>query len=268
MGGCPLSHTNPAAYTLRIKDLVSRGFGASRQSKDHFPKVAVVGALRCGTNYLKFLLETNYRVTAGFSDFGWKHAGVAIFNRGSGYDYPDVPLFYIVKNPYAFVVSLHRYYIAHRKNIISHDAFDEFLTRPIVLFDSQLKNSPQMRFSNPIQYWNYIYWNLENLSQEKFRSLGFNYEDLLADPNGIRKLEQTFRFRKRTDETVFPRNQLKRLTGVTTDVAGGQYETEDSFDSGYYIEKKYLEEFSAEQLRHIRNEVDHSIMARRGYPVF
>lgn len=253
---------------MRIKDLVSRGFGISRPSKDDLPKVAVVGALRTGTNYLKFLLETNYRVSAGFSDFGWKHAGVAIFNRGSGYDYPNVPLFYIVKNPYAFVVSLHRYYVAHKKNIISHETFDRFLTQPIVLFDSQLKDSPQMRFSNPIQYWNYIYWNLENLSREKFRSLGFNYEDLLANPDGIRTLEQMFRFQKRTDETVVPRNQLKRLSGVTADVAGGQYETDDSFDSGYYIEKKYLEDFSKEQLRFIRDEVDHGLMARRGYPVF
>jgi hypothetical protein len=252
---------------LRIKGIFSRGSSASREDGENLPKVAVVGALRTGTNYLKFLLETNYQVTASFSDFGWKHAGVPIFNRGSGFEYPDVPLFYIVKNPYAFVVSLHRYYMEHKKNIISHDAFDSFLTRPLVLFDSQLKNSPQMRFSNPIQYWNFLYWNLENLAPEKFRSLGFNYEDLLLDPNGIRKLEQAFRFKKKTDETIIPRNQLKRLTGVTSDVAGGRYETEDSFDSAYYIEKKYLEDFSEEQLRFIRDEVDHDVMARRGYSV-
>jgi len=249
---------------LRIKDLFTRGSSAHRPSYDQLPKVAVVGALRTGTNYLKFLLEANYQITAAFSEFGWKHAGVPIFNHGSGFDYPDVPVFYIVKNPYAFVMSLHRYYVEHRKNIISHDAFDHFLTRPIVLFDSQLKNSPQMRFSNPIQYWNYIYWNLENLSTEKFRSIGFNYENLLADPEGIKALEQVFRFRKRTGRTIVPRNQLKRLTGVTADVAGGQYETEDSFDSSYYIEEKYLNDFSEAQLSFIRNELDPQLMARRG----
>jgi hypothetical protein len=252
---------------LRIKSLFSLAFGPSEGSDDQLPKVAVLGALRSGTNYLKFLLESNYHVAARFSDFGWKHAGVPVFNPGSGYKYPDEPLFFIVKNPYAFVVSLHRYYLAHRKNILSHDEFDRFLTQPIFLFDSQLKDSPQMRFSNPIQYWNYVYWNLENLNKEKFRALGFNYEDLLADPSGIRAVEQSFRFQKKTSETVIPRNQLKRLSGVTPVVAGGQYETEESFDSSYYVDQKYLADFSGEQLRFIRDEVDHSLMARRKYPV-
>jgi hypothetical protein len=252
---------------LRIKSLFSRAFGPSRGSDGQLPKVAVVGALRSGTNYLKFLLESNYHVAARFSDFGWKHAGVPVFNPGSSYKYPDEPLFFIVKNPYAFAVSLHRYYLAYRRNIVSHDDFDRFLTQPILLFDSQLKDSPQMRFSNPIQYWNYVYWNLENLNKDRFHVLGFSYEDLLADPGSIRAVEQSFRFQKRTSETVIPRNQLKRLSGVTPVVAGGQYETDESFDGSYYAEKKYLGDFSSEQLRFIRDEVDHSLMARRKYPV-
>ena len=252
---------------MRIKDIVSRGFASSNRSNDQMPKVAVLGALRCGTNYLKFLLESNYYVSAGFSEFGWKHAGVPIFNRGSGYEYPDVPLFYIVKNPYAFVVSLHRYYLALRRNIISHDEFGKFLTYPIVLHDSQLEHSPQMRFSNPIQYWNYVYWNLENLNKERFRAFGFNYEDLLEDPGGIKTMERSFRLKKKTEETVIPRNQLKRLSGVIAGVARGEYETDKSFDSSYYLEKKYLEDYSSEQLRFIRNEVDPWLMARRKYPV-
>jgi hypothetical protein len=252
---------------LRIKSLFSRAFGPSRGSDDQLPKVAVVGALRSGTNYLKFLLESNYHVAARFSDFGWKHAGVPVFNPGSSYKYPDEPLFFIVKNPYAFVISLHRYYLAYRRNIVSHDDFNRFLTQPIFLFDSQLKDSPQMRFSNPIQYWNYVYWNLENLNKEKFQVLGFNYEDLLENPAGIAAVEKSFRFRKKTSETVIPRNQLKRLGGVASGITEDQYETDESFDRSYYTEKKYLIDFSDEQLRFVRDEVDHALMARRSYPV-
>lgn len=252
---------------LRIKSIFSRGFGLNTRSDDRLPKVAVLGALRTGTNYLKFLLESNYHVVARFSDFGWKHAGVPIFNPGSGYDYRDEPIFFIVKNPYAFVVSLHKYYLAHHANILSHDDFGKFLTQPMVFFDSQLKNSPQMRFSNPIQYWNYVYWNLDHLSKEKFRVLGFNYEDLLADPSGIKAVEQSFRFRSKTSETVIPRNQMKRLSGVKPVVAANQYETDENFDSSYYIERKYLADFSSEQLRFIRDEVDPALMARRNYSV-
>lgn len=252
---------------MRISKLFSLGFGGSKGRDDQLPNVAVLGVLRSGTNYLKFLLESNYHVAAHFSDFGWKHAGIPIFNRGSGYEYPDEPVFFIVKNPYAFVISLHKYYLAHRANIISHDAFENFLTQPIVLFDSQLKNSPQMRFSNPIQYWNYVYWNLETLSKEKFQVLGFSYEDLLADPAGIAAVEQSFQFRKKTSETVIPRNQLKRLGGTASALAADQYETDKSFDSAYYTEKKYLNQFSGKQLDFIRGEVDHSLMARRNYPL-
>jgi hypothetical protein len=43
-------------------------------------RIAVIGGFRSGTNYLRFLLENNYRCDVSFHAFGWKHANVPIIS--------------------------------------------------------------------------------------------------------------------------------------------------------------------------------------------
>lgn len=234
------------------------------------PRVAVMGALRTGTNYLKFLLESNYFVRADFSPFGWKHGGVPIVQSGGPMAYPEVPLAYIVKNPFAFSISLHRY--QRRKSEQGHaislqgaDAWDDFLVRPIEIFDSQLPGSPRMRFANPIQYWNFLYWNLETLDRSRFRVHGVNYERLVADPDALREIESAFSLVRRHATTVTPRNNLKRLGEAPIGVSPESYQTDDAFELAYYTEHRYLEAFSDAQRSFVRAEADPWIMERRGY---
>jgi hypothetical protein len=228
--------------------------------------VSVLGAFRCGTNYLKFLLERNYDVRAHFSAYGWKHAGVPIFAKGSGHDYPAMPVIFVVKNPYAFVLSLHKHSIDNRKGIVSHEAFDDFLRKPIVLFDSQLEHSPQLRFSNPVQYWNFVYWNLETLDRERFSCIGFNYEDLLADPALVRRVETVAGLKRQGEEIHVPQNQMRRL-GPASKFDVSQYETKESFDLDYYVERKYLARLTPPQIAFISGEADPWIMAQRNYAI-
>ena len=243
-----------------------------RTPGDAAPVVAAVGALRSGTNYLKFLVECNYHLSASYSAYGWKHAGIPVIADASALSYPDVPVLFIVKNPYAFAVSLHAYYqrktqLGHRVSLIAHDDFDEFLIRPVVIFDSQLKDLPQMRFANPIQYWNFIYWNLETLDAARFAAIGFNYEDLLRDPGGIRRIESLVPARRISETILVPGNRLRRLDGNSLATAKADYQDSESFDAGFYKDRKYLERFTTAQLGFIRNEVDPWLMARRGYEV-
>ena len=96
-------------------------------------------------------------VSTSFTSFGWKHGGIPVLSHGSGFDYPSAPLAFIVKTPYAFVVSLHRYHMRNvthgaQISIAAEKEFDAFLCRPVVISDSQLSHSPQMRFHNPLQY--------------------------------------------------------------------------------------------------------------------
>jgi hypothetical protein len=228
--------------------------------------ICVLGAFRCGTNFVRYLLERNYQVTAHYSAFGWKHAGVPVFSDGSGLQYPKMPAVFVVKNPYAFVLSLHKHFVDNRKGMIAQTDFDAFLTRPIVLFDSQLAASPQMRFPNPVQYWNFVYWNLENLDRERFRCTGFNHEDLIAEPDRIREVENLGKFVRRTGEIVVPQNQMRRL-GPNSRLTIEEYETKETFDRAYYLERKYLDRLTSAQIAFISSEADPAVMQRRGYDI-
>ncbi len=230
------------------------------------PQVAVLGAMRCGTNLTRHLLETHWEVSAAFSPFGWKHAGLPIFNPDSGLAYPETPILYLVKDPSAFVLSLYYYRMqaitkGHRVSIEGAETLGDFLVRPIVIFDSQLEHSPRMRFANPLQYWNYIYWNLETLDRRRYRVRGLNYEDLIRRPESLKIVEEIASLRRRQPTVTLPRRQMGRDTDSETRVVGSGAD----FDVGYYAERRYLQSFTAAQLHFIGGEVDPWLMERRGY---
>lgn len=234
------------------------------------PAVTVMGALRSGTNYLKFLLEANYVVRADFVSFGWKHGGVPVLPAGGPVSYPDVPLIYIVKNPHAFALSLYRYHRRKRDHgqaisLVAADSWEDFLRNAIEIFDSRRAGSPRMRFANPIQYWNFIYWNLETLDRRRFAVHGLNYESLVADPSILREIEAVVPLRRRQADTRTPGNRLRRLGGNAVDVHPGAYESQEGFDAAFYTARRYLDSFSAAQRSFVRAEADPWLMERRGY---
>ncbi len=228
------------------------------------PRVAVLGGFRCGTNYLKYLLEVNYRVSAEFSTYGWKHAGVPVLNIGSGLRYPQVPIVYSCKNPYAFAVSLYQF-SQLGDGMIAYDHFDLFLRSPLVMSCGETQGSPQLRFQNPIQYWNYLYWNLESLPAERFTTVGVNYEDLIADTGQLQVIADAIGFKRRRSAFATPTNKLHRVTGQYVQFLEKHNQTTDEFDASYYVEKRYLNELTSEQVEFISAEVDPWVMTRRGY---
>jgi hypothetical protein len=238
---------------------------AAGREENGLQQVAVLGAMRCGTNLTRHLLETHWEVSAAFSPFGWKHAGLPILNPDSGLAYPETPILYLVKDPSAFALSLYHYRMqaitkGHRVSIEGADTLEGFLTRPIVIFDSQLPHSPKMRFANPLQYWNYVYWNLETLDRRRYRVRGLNYEDLIRRPESLRVVEEISSLRRRQPTITLPQQRIGR--GTDGEIGLG---AEADFDAGYYAERRYLQSFTAEQLRFIRGEVDPWLMEKRGY---
>lgn len=248
----------------------ARGRSPATAPPDGAPKLAVLGAMRSGTNLVRRLVETHWDISAGFSSYGWKHAGVPIFSPDSGLSYPSVPILFVVKNPYAFVVSLFRYRMlairrGHRVSVEGGETLETFLTGPITVFDSQLPGSPRLRFANPVQYWNFVYCNLETLDPGTFRAHGINYEDLLADPETLRVVEKLAGLPTVSHAIRLP----AAATGRDTDRAamrGGRHG--DSFDASYYRDHRYLEELSPDQTAFIGDQVDPWLMQRRGYRRF
>lgn len=236
---------------------------------DGLPRIAVLGTLRSGTNLVRRLVETHWQVTADFSPYGWKHAGVPIFSPDSGFRYPGVPILYVVKNPHACMLSLYRYRMlaktrGHRISIEGEDTLERFLTSPVTVYDSQLPGSPRLRFANPVQYWNFVNCNLELLEAPAFAVRGINYDDLIADPESLRVVEDFGPFARRRAVIRLPDAPMRRDTDATM----MRSQSDESFSADYYTERRYLNDLTAEQIAFISDQADGWLMTRRGFQRF
>lgn len=227
------------------------------------PRIAVLGGLRSGTNLVALLLERYWNVTADFHSYGWKHAGLPIFAPSSGFAYPDIPIVWVSKHPISFTASLHRYLISSQTGRgISIDGNRDpkaFLRSPICIWDSQLRGSPQMRFANPVQYWNFITYNLETLDTARFSVLSFNFEDILSDPTTLLRIESRWSLSRRLQgDIVLPETRMGR--GKVGSTQGNEsYTAASDFRTG----DRYV--FNDAELDFIRSEADPWLTARRGY---
>jgi hypothetical protein len=240
----------------------------SRALQKGLPRLAVVGALRSGTNLVRQVVETHWEASADFSPYGWKHAGVPILSPDCGLNYPDVPILFVVKNPYASVLSLFRYRmlatsIRHQVSIEGSETLERFLTEPVTVFDTQLPGSPRLRFANPVQYWNFVYCNLETLEPSVFHARGLNYEDLLADPARLRIVEELVNLRRRKERITLPSEPAPRDVDTTSMRAATGT---GRFDALYYSECRYLKELTPGQIAFIGDQADPWLMQRRAYP--
>lgn len=235
------------------------------RAADATARIAVMGALRSGTNVVAAMLEAHWHVASDFHAYGWKHAGVPVFAPSSGLAYPDIPIVWVCKSPHALVVSMHRYrMLAETGGGLSLEGarnFRDFLRGPITLRDSRLRNSPQMRFANPVQYWNFLTWNLETLDPARFRVLGLNYEDIVRDPGTLQRVESLLPLRRRTEGPItLPQSRMTR----------GRARPEDrgeapGFDAAAVTRATHLSAFDADDLAFVAAQVDPWLMERRGY---
>jgi len=227
------------------------------------PKIAVMGPLRSGTNLVARLLEKHWRVATDFNCYGWKHAGVPILGPSSGLAYPNTPIVWVCKCPYSLTVSLHRYRFGSTSgrglSLEGAPDFSDFLRSPITIWDSQLSNSPSLRFANPVQYWNFITWNFESLDPARFNTIGFNYEDILADPQVLNRVENLVPIKRREVGPIeLPKKQMGRGIRQAKDGVG-------EFDAAAYLSKSYLASYTPDDLAFIATQVDPWLMQRRGY---
>lgn len=229
------------------------------------PEIVVCGALRSGTNYLRFLLERNFTCRVSYHAYGWKHAGVPILHATTRMRYPDLPILFVVKNPHAFLVSLHHYRCRHDRNMIAPLAWQEFLRRPLVLYDRDRSKSPQLRFANPVQYWNQLYWNLAFLPADRFRVRGLRYEDLLAEPQArASEAAAALGLRRRAGDFLLPQDEVSRMKDRRPS-RRNPWTTGRPFDPGYYVRRDYLSHFSARDLDFVAGELDQTLVDHFGY---
>lgn len=231
------------------------------------PRVAVMGAFRTGTNYVRFLLEKNFACRIVYDAYGWKHGGVPVLTRYSGLTYPPVPVVYVVKHPASFITSLYDYFRDVNRNILAPTEWEAFLRSPLVIFDSKAENSSQMRFSNPVQYWNFIYWNLSTLPADRFRSAGLRYESVLENPKEeIDRVAETLGLKPNLAPFSIPEGKLARLNDRQR-FEPQKAVTDETFNSVLYRDNSYLRRYSASDLDFLRAELDPQLMAHFNYEI-
>jgi len=208
------------------------------------PTIKTYGLLRSGTNYIRALFEWNTDAKVIFSTVGgWKHGLPEIL---------DIPVLYLVKDPFALMVSLFNYSgptMQHSKQ------WGDFLRGRMAIGDGD----QILTFENPVDYWNTMTGNYLNASGED--ALVLKYEYVLEDPERVvSELSEEFGLTVKPEFKV-PENRMRRMG----DAGSEAYMINKPFDAGYYIDKRYLDQYSREDRGFMWDNLDVGLVEALDY---
>ena len=207
-------------------------------------QIKTYGLLRSGTNYIRALFEWNTDAKVIFSTVGgWKHGLPEIL---------DIPVLYLVKDPFALMVSLFNYSgptMQHSKR------WGDFLQGPMTIGDG----NQILTFENPVDYWNAMTANYLNTSGED--ALVLKYEYVLEDPERVvSELSEEFGLTVKPEFKV-PENRMRRMG----DAGSEAYMINKPFDAGYYIDKRYMNQYGREDRGFMWDNLDVGLMEALDY---
>ena len=222
-------------------------------------KIRIFGIQRSGTNYLEQLLNehTQLEATPGNPASGyWKHTA---FPERRFLFAEDIH-FVIVKNPFKWLESLHRYNadLTWRSGVYHQNLFNnEEIRKNSAYLIHDARNHPTA-LEGAVRLYNTFYRNwidfLDN--QKELRIHLFRYEDILRNQtgfvNGVQKKFQQFYIRKRT-------------------ISMGTVRQSDDFSHDRrkdYLDQKNVKILSAEALKMSLGQFDLDLLSTRlRYPI-
>lgn len=220
--------------------------------------IKIHGLQRTGTNYLSHLVNENLDARVLVNLGGWKHGHYhAPWFLGR-----EVHVLVLAKHPYSWLVSMYKYWSIKRDLRIGMDlqgiTFDQFVRNKAV-FELQRDIPYLFRASNPVQFWNnmYFHWMTIRLNAKK---VGFvKYEELLQDAESvIDNLSKTFSVLKKD----------KFVNSDTTFTPSGESiaPDENKFSSrDYYLENKFFEYYTPELLDFVNQQLDLEVLDHYNY---
>jgi len=220
--------------------------------------IKIHGLQRSGTNYLSHLINENFHNTKVLVNLGgWKHGHyVAPWAIGK-----EVHILGIVKNPYAWLVSMFKYWGPDKKLRIGPDltgvTFEEFVQNR-VFFERQRDIPFLYRANNPVDHWNNMnfHWTSIRLNQKKLCLIG--YEALLNNPEQATKEIGINLGLKQKDVFVDSNNTF-------TPSGENIKQSEEEFKKDYYLKAGFLEHYTPELLDFVNQELDIDLMVQFGY---
>lgn len=226
--------------------------------------IKLYGLPRSGTNLYEFMLRHNFNVKCLTLKYGWKHAEI----KGM---VPNPTV--IVKNPYAWFVSLFHYATKDnlkrikRFHLPENITFREFLKRPYV-WDSPDSIGPKsikvfQKSDTPIHHWN-------NMNRSWFENcmLAITYEDLMFDTeNTLDIISKKFHINRTSSEIVWPLKELHPGDGLEKNNAPASRNQSYS-KVQYYKDQQYFKWYDREMIDYINELLDRELMNKFRYNFF
>lgn len=220
------------------------------------------GEMRTGTNYLKRLIELNFKqVTVFGSVLGWKHGMYDTNNtpddttdhyewikkktkNGDVYSVdnhklpykpeqlseivPQLNYLFCIKNPHAFVVSYKKFRFPNKK-----------------LHDTVILNLCK-RYNDKYRRW------LEFIKSNMAISIVIPYETMLMNYTHVLfNIEQKYKLDRIRDKYTDERSPVNASTDH-----GLLIDRKSSFNKDFYIERQYLDKLTTEHVKLIDNNID------------
>jgi hypothetical protein len=207
------------------------------------PEIKIHGLLRSGTNYLDALLRRNFHVAClAPSEQGWKH-GPCEYGT-------DLLYLFVVKDPYAWLVSFRNWERLHRRS----------QTVEIGAFARDRLTHERLRrawnVGTPVEAWNRSLHGWLAL-EGRPNTLFVRYEDLIRDTEGqLERVRERFGLARRGPRLADIHSRADTWRTPNPRAA---------LDRGYYLNEKYLEEFDERALSALRAGLDHRLLARFDY---
>jgi hypothetical protein len=239
-----------------------------------FKYIKIYGERNTGTNYLSELIQANIKMNelkGGIKhsfffkknetrrdlyfklffhyNLGWKHSKINMAQIIKTTRFKNTLFITLTKNPYSFLLSLHKRPYHQSNKVIS---FSDFIRSEWKLTD---RDNLGLNFiNNPVELW-----NIKNLSYldllSKFESqvICLSYETLIENPILILDLIDTKLERTRQNEYVNIINSTKN--------------DNKDYNSyrGYYLQEKWQSEISVEDYLYINSKLNKSVINYYGY---
>ena len=240
--------------------------------------VKIFGERHTNTNYLQQLITLNLEVTqlpgvapkhlrtlerwlpfANFRDnyfdkhfhkhLGWKHACVDNQRLQQSDIFKQCLFLTLTKNPYAWLVSLHRRPY-HYLDTITGTNFKDFLQTPWQLLPREQITEQSL---TPIELWNKK--NYSYLSLASQYTLNLTSEALLEKPEQV--------VQHISERICLP------LKGSFQDITQSTKKTtkDRAFYKDYYLNQRWLSEYTEETLAIVNTSIDKELMQHFGYSI-
>jgi hypothetical protein len=225
------------------------------------------GLHRSGTNFLRVILQENYQVAVYGNEGGWKHGHFELTEKLGR----ELDCAICVKNPYAWLVSLHRFRYPQKEV-----PFKMWARSQIQL--SGKRATGGIDAPNPVRLWIEMNEHWLSVKLQSHKLYVFPYERVLADPEAtVRPLVEDMKLERRVPVGW----KLRRLFGASglppfyvpprqLGALRDHYKKKNlnsgaTFEPGYYHGREYLKQFDRELIDFVNHNLNPSTVQKLGY---